>query len=66
MRAARLRLGQFAFSRDALMVFVRTLDAIFELAAIVRELLGHFVGPARHIATERRLDHHGLTDMKFV
>ena len=45
MRAARLRLGQFAFSRDALMVFVRTLDAIFELAAIVRELLGHFVGP---------------------
>src|SRR4029450_8404770 len=66
MRAARLRLGQFAFSRDALMVFVCTLDAIFELAAVVSELFGDFVGPARHIATERRLDHHGLTDMKFV
>jgi hypothetical protein len=26
-----------------------TLDAVLELAAIVRELLGHFVDPARYI-----------------
>jgi hypothetical protein len=27
-----------------------TLDAIFELAPIVRELFGHFIGSARHVA----------------
>jgi hypothetical protein len=42
---APLRLDQLAFLRDALMLFVCTFDAIFELAPIVWELLGHFVGP---------------------
>ena len=45
-----LCLRQFAFPHDALMLFACTLDAIFELAPIVRELLGHGVGSARHIA----------------
>jgi hypothetical protein len=42
--------GQFAFLCDALVQFVRALDAIFELMTVVRELLGHFVDSARHIA----------------
>lgn len=58
--------GQFAFLRDALMRFARALDAIFELTAIVRELLGDFVGPARYIATDCGLEHHGLTDLEFM
>ena len=41
-------------------------DAIFELAPIVRELLGHGVGSARHIATDCRPDVHGLTNLKFM
>jgi hypothetical protein len=43
---------QFAFPRNALMLFVCTFDAIFELAPIVRELFGHFVDAAWHIATD--------------
>jgi hypothetical protein len=58
--------GQLAFSRDALMRFARTLDAIFELMAIVRELLGHFVDPAGYIAADRRSENHGLTDLEFM
>ena len=50
--ARTLHPGQFTFSRDALMLFIRTLDAIFELTAIVRELPGHLVNPAGHIATD--------------
>jgi hypothetical protein len=48
------------------MLFVGALDAIFELAAIVRELLGYLVGPSRHIATDCGRDHHGLTDLEFM
>ena len=41
------------------MLFARTLDAIFELMAIVgKELgLGHVVEPAGHIAIDRREQH---------
>jgi Ca2+-binding RTX toxin-like protein len=49
---ARLRLGQFAFPRNALMLFVCTFDVIFELAPIVRELFGYLVDPAWRIATD--------------
>ena len=62
----RLRLDQFVLSRNALILLIGALDAIFELSAVVRELLGHFVGPARYIAIDRRPDHHGLTDREFV
>jgi hypothetical protein len=61
-----LCLRQFAFPHDALMLFACTLDAIFKLAPIVRELLGHGVSPARHIATDCRPDVHGLTNLKFM
>jgi hypothetical protein len=61
-----LCLRQFAFPHDALMLFACTLDAIFELAPIVRELLGHGVGSARHIATDCTPDVHGLTNLKFM
>jgi hypothetical protein len=43
---------QFAFPHNALMLFACALDAVFELPSIVRELFGHFVGSARHIATD--------------
>jgi hypothetical protein len=63
---APLRLDQLAFLRDALMLFVCTFDAIFELAPIVWELLGHFVSPAWHIATDCGPKSHALTDVEFV
>ena len=44
------------------MLFAGTFDGIFELLAVVRELLGHLVGPARYIAPDCGLEHHGLTD----
>jgi hypothetical protein len=66
MRLSALCLAQFAFQRDALVFFAGTLDAILELAAIVRELLGHFVGPAWHIATVCAPYHHGLTNLEFM
>src|SRR5260370_41943848 len=62
----RLRLNQFAFPRNALMLFICTFDAIFELAPIVRELFGHFVDPAWHIATDCGPEGHALTDMEFM
>ena len=62
----RLCPGQFAFSRDALMLFARASDAIFEFTAIVRKLLGHFEGPARRIATDCAPKHYGLTDLEFM
>src|SRR5260370_16292667 len=40
--------------------------AIFELPPIVRKLLGHNVGPARHIATDCGPEDHALTDMEFM
>jgi hypothetical protein len=48
------------------MFFVCTFDVILELAAVVRELFGHFVGPAWHIPTDRRRKVHDLTSPKFV
>src|SRR4030081_1618489 len=65
-RLPRLCPGQFAFSRDALMLFGRTLDAIFELTAIVREELGHLVAPARHIAADCGPDGYDLADFEFM
>ena len=61
-----LCLRQRAFPHDPLMLFACALDAIFELAPIVGELLGHGVGPARQIATDCRPDVHGLTNLKFM
>src|SRR6266446_10433836 len=61
-----LCLRQCAFPHDPLMLFACALDAIFELAPIVGELLGHGVGPARQIATDCRPDVHGLTNLKFM
>jgi hypothetical protein len=40
---------QFAFSNDARIRFFQILDAIFELALILWEPLGHLVGSAWHI-----------------
>src|SRR5262249_49971300 len=61
-----LRLRQFAFPHNALVLLACTLDAIFELPPIVRKLLGHNVGPARHIATDCAPDVHGLSNLEFV
>ena len=47
------------------MLFGRTLDAIFELMAIVGKELGHVVEPAGHIAIDRR-EQHGVADLEFV
>ena len=62
----RLRLNQFAFPRNALMLFICTFNAIFELAPIVGELFGHFENPAWHIATDCGPEDHALTDMEFM
>jgi len=35
---SRLRLGQLAFPRNPLMLFICTFDAVFIFAAVVREL----------------------------
>jgi hypothetical protein len=48
------------------MFLAGTLDPILELAAIVRELLGHFVDPARYISTDCGPEYHGFTDPEFV
>jgi hypothetical protein len=48
------------------MFFAGILDSILELAAIVGELLGHFVDSARHIAIDCGPEHHGFTDSEFV
>ena len=61
-----LSLGQFAFRCNAFILFTRTFDAIFELAPIMRELFGHFVDPAWHIATNHRREGYPLTDMEFM
>ena len=61
-----LCLRQFAFPHNTLMLFVCTLDAIFKLAPIVRELLGHYIGPARHIAIDCRPDVHGLPNPELM
>jgi hypothetical protein len=42
------------------------LNAIFEIVAVVRELFGHPVSAARHIATEDWPKCHDLADLKLV
>jgi hypothetical protein len=54
------------FRYNAFMLFTRTFDAIFELAPIMRELFGHFVDPAWHIATDYRREGHPFTDKEFM
>jgi hypothetical protein len=61
-----LRPIQLAFSGNALMFLAGTLDAIFELAPIVRQLLGHFVGSARHVATYHGPKIYDLADVEFM
>jgi hypothetical protein len=39
---------------------------LFELTPIVRELFGHFVGPAWHIPTDCGREIYDLTNPKFV
>jgi hypothetical protein len=63
---SRLRLGQLAFPRNPLMLFICTFDAVFIFVAVVRELFSHFIDAARHIATDCRLEHYALTDVEFV
>jgi hypothetical protein len=58
--------GELAFARDALMFLTGTLDAILELAPIVRELFGHFVGSPGHIAAYDGPEANDLTDVEFV
>src|SRR6266540_1639502 len=48
------------------MLFICALDAVFELPPIVRQLFGHFVGPARHVATECTHDVHRLANLEFM
>ena len=52
--------------RDALVFLAGTLDAIFELAPIVRELLGYFVGSARHVAVYDGSKAYDLTEVEFM
>jgi hypothetical protein len=42
------------------MPFVHAFDAIFELATVLRELLGYFVDAAWYFATKRGPDGHSL------
>jgi hypothetical protein len=46
-RRGSLRPIELAFAGDVLVFLAGTLDAILELAPIVGELLGHFIGSAR-------------------
>jgi hypothetical protein len=62
----RLRLRQFAFARDTLVQFVHAFNAIFELATVLWELFGYFVGAAWYVATERGSDGHRLPDVEFM
>jgi hypothetical protein len=62
----RLRLGQRAFPRNPLMLFICTFDVVFIFAAVVRELFNHFIDAAGHIAIDCRLEHYALTDMEFM
>jgi hypothetical protein len=47
-------------------LFAGTLDATLELAPIVRELLGHFVGSARRVAAYHGPKAYDLTDVEFM
>ena len=57
---------QFAFSNDARIRFFQILDAIFELALILWEPLGHLVGSAWHIPTDCGLEGHNVANLEFV
>jgi hypothetical protein len=48
------------------MLLASTLDAIFELAPFVRELLGHLVCSARNVATHDGPEVYDLTDVEFM
>jgi hypothetical protein len=48
------------------MQFIHAFDAIFELATVLRELLGYFVDAAWYVATERRPDGYSLPDLEFM
>jgi hypothetical protein len=48
------------------MFFAGIPDAILELAPIVRELFGHFVGSARRVATYDWPKAYDLTDVEFM
>jgi hypothetical protein len=61
-----LRPIQLAFSGDALMFLAGTLDAIFELAPIVRQLLGHFVGSPQARCDLPRAEDLDLADVEFM
>jgi hypothetical protein len=61
-----LQLREFAFARNSLVFFARALDEIFELAPVVRELLGHFVSAAGRIPTDGTPKAHDITDLEFV
>ena len=50
----------------ALMFLTDTFDAILELAPIVRELFGHFVGSPGHIAAYDGPEANDLTDVESV
>jgi hypothetical protein len=63
---ASSRLSQLAFARDALVFLAGTLDAILELAPIVRELLGHFVAPDGHIAVDDGPNVDDLPDVELM
>ena len=58
--------GEVAFPDDTLVFFSGTLDAIFELASIVRKLFGHLVGSARHVTTYDGPEVYDLTDLELV
>jgi hypothetical protein len=64
--AGTLQLREFAFARNSLVFFARALDEIFELAPVVRELLGHFVSAAGRIPTDGTPKAHDITDLEFV
>src|SRR5262249_52448134 len=58
--------GQLTFPRYTVMRFVHALDAIFELTAVVRQLLSHLIDATRHVATERGPDGDNLADVELV
>jgi hypothetical protein len=48
------------------MWFIHALDAIFELTAVVRKLLSHFIDAAWKVATERGPNGDNLADFELV
>jgi hypothetical protein len=62
---ACLRLGEFAFPRNALMQFVGALDPIFVLA-IAWKVLDHLIDATWHKPTDCRVEGYKLSDLEFV